>query len=150
MCLVSVECDRMQEQVDHSLHPTGSHCYFKRADICWRVERGWFQRNDESPVLDRSERGPLEWIKMWHKGWKRRKTALSNRSHLFCVASAFFQTLYSPSLLLFFCVNGSDFSVRYHQSRFGDAVKETNVSAAAAAAAGFVTLAVNYPPLSAM
>lgn len=73
----------MQEQVDHSLHPNDSHCYFKRADICWRVERGSFQRNDESPVLDCSERGPLEWIKMWHKGWKRRKKALSNKSHLF-------------------------------------------------------------------
>lgn len=128
--LVSVDCDRMQEQVDHSLHPNDSHCYFKRADICCRVERGSFQRNDESPVLDCSERGPLEWRKMWHKGWKRREKALSNNSHLFCVASAFFQTLYfhSAPFCSVCCVNSSDFSVPFHQSSFGNAVKETTLS----------------------
>lgn len=66
--LVSLDSNRMPEQVDHSLNPNGSHCYFKRADICWRVKRGSFQRNDESPVLDCSERGPCERMRMWQEG----------------------------------------------------------------------------------
>lgn len=43
---------------------------FKRADICWRAERGSFQRDDESPVLDCSERGPRERMRTWQEGWK--------------------------------------------------------------------------------
>lgn len=89
--LVSADCDRIQEQVDHSLHPSDSYCYFERADICWRVERGSIQRNDESPVLDCSERGPHEWMKTWQKGWKRRKKVLSNESHLFCRVFYYFK-----------------------------------------------------------
>lgn len=152
MFLVSVDCDRMQEQVDHSLHPNDSHCYFKRADICWRVERGSFQRNDESPVLDCSERGPLERIKMWHKGWKRRKKALSNKSHLFCVASAFFQTLYFHSVLLFALSVASTVLISVCVSTkavLGMQSKRQIYLAAAAAAAGFVTVAFNYLPLTA-
>lgn len=139
--LVSVDCDRMQEQVDHCLHPNDSHCYFKRADICWRVERGSFQRNDESPVLDCSERGPLEWIKMWHKGWNRRKKTLSNKSHLFCVASAFFQTLDFHSALCFALSVVSTVLISVYS--FGKAGKRQRYPAAAA---GFVTLAFNDRP----
>lgn len=74
----------MPEQVDHSLHPNGSHCYFKRADICWRAERGSFQRNDESPVLDCSERGPHERMRTWQEGWKgERKSTFKQQSPLF-------------------------------------------------------------------
>lgn len=82
--LVSVDCNRMPEQVDHSLYPNGSHCYFKRADICWRAERGSFQRNDESPVLDCSERGPHERMRTWQEGWKgEKKRAFKQQSPLF-------------------------------------------------------------------
>lgn len=99
--LVSVDCNRMLEQVDHSLHPNGSHCYFKRADICWRAERGPFQRNDESPVLDCSERGPHERMRTWQEGWKGERKALSNnKSPLFLhLVLPFSHTLYS----LHFC-----------------------------------------------
>lgn len=78
--LVSLDSNRMPEQVDHSLHPNGSHCYFKRADICWIGERGSFQRNDESPVLDCSERGPHEWMRTWQKRVEGRKEKVLSNS----------------------------------------------------------------------
>lgn len=98
--LVSVDCNRMLEQVDHSLHPNGSHCYFKRADICWRAERGPFQRNDESPVLDCSERGPHERMRTWQEGWKgEEKSTFKQQSPLFShLVLPFSHTLYFQSL----------------------------------------------------
>lgn len=95
--LVSVDCNRMPEQVDHSLNPNGSHCYFKRADICWRAERGSFQRNDESPVLDCSERGPHERMRTWQEGWKGERKCFQTTIASFS-PSRF--TLFSPFIFL--------------------------------------------------
>lgn len=100
--LVSVDCNRMPEQVDHSLHPNGSHCYFERADICWRAERGSFQRNDESPVLDCSERGPHEWMRTWQKGWKGERKRFQTANPIsFSMSFYPSHTLYFHSL--YFC-----------------------------------------------
>lgn len=101
-----VDCNRMPEQVDHSLNPTGSHCYFKRADICWRAERGPFQRNDESPVLDCSERGPHERMRRWQEGWKGERKRFQTTIRSFSPPCFTLLTLYLNSLfcawLLFF------------------------------------------------
>lgn len=148
--LVSLDCNRMPEQVDHSLHPNGSHCYFKRADICWIGERGSFQRNDESPVLDCSERGPHEWMRTWQKrvegksAFKQQKkkqqtpisSSISPSSH-----TLYFRSLYSHfslctslpavSTILIFVVNAD-------QSNFWEGVQRRHMYLAAAAE--FVTI----------
>lgn len=105
--LVSVNCNRMPEQVDHSLHPNGSHCYFKRADICWRAERGSFQRNDESPVLDCSERAPHEWMRMWQKGWKGERKRFQTTNPISFSMSFYPSRFIFPSsvLLLLLCTS---------------------------------------------
>lgn len=72
----------MPEQVDHSLGPNGSHCFYKRANICWRVERGAFQRNDESPALDCSERSPHVPTRTWQEGWKGERKSFQTSIHL--------------------------------------------------------------------
>lgn len=93
--LVWVDSNRMLEQVDHFLNPNGSHCYFERADICWRVERGSFQRNVESPVLDCSERGPHERMRTWQEGWKgERKCFQTNNSLFFSISCSPSHALY--------------------------------------------------------
>lgn len=96
--LVSINCNRMPEQVDHSLHPNSIHCYFKRGDICWRAERGSFQRNDESRLLDCSERAPHEWMRMWQKGWK------GERKHFQTTNPLSFSMLFYPSHTLYICI----------------------------------------------
>ena len=80
---------------------TAAIVIFKRADICWRARRGSFQRNDESLVLDCSERGPHEWLRMWQEGWKGERerpcsTVLSHLISPFCVISLFFSS--SPAV----------------------------------------------------
>lgn len=141
--LVSLDCNRMPEQVDHSLHPNGSHCYFKRADICWIGERGSFQRNDESPVLDCSERGPHEWTRTWQKRMEGRKEkVLSNskkkttNTHLFLISPSshtlYFHSLYSHFFPLYIsacCVNHFDFRCECRPKQFlGRHPKEAYVS----------------------
>lgn len=112
---------------------TAAIVIFKRADICWRAERGSFQRNDESPVLDCSERGPHERMRTWQEGVERRKKGLSNNtppslspsrftpSHTLYISilctSVF--ALYIPAC----CLNS--FSVNVSKSIFGKTLKET-------------------------
>lgn len=153
MFLVSLDCNRMPEQVDHSLHPNGSHCYFKRADICWIGERGSFQRNDESPVLDCSERGPHEWMRTWQKRVEGRKEKVLSNSkkkpnkhpslppprpphtlYISALCTATFFLCTSPpavSTILIFVVNAD-------QSNFWEGVQRRHMYLAAAA--GFVTI----------
>jgi len=123
--LVSVDCNRMPEQVDHCLHPNGGHCYFKRADICWRAERGSFQRNDESPVLDCSKRPP--WADEDVAGRvERRKKALLIHILPPCLhlILPFSHTLnFHPILSVL------DFNVIVVKNVFGNMFKETTFSA---------------------
>lgn len=144
MFLVSLDCNRMPEQVDHSLHPNGSHCYFKRADICWIGERGSFQRNDESPVLDCSERGPHEWMRTWQKRVEGRKekcfqTAKKKKTtnthlflHLTLLTHFIFPFSVQPLFPLYIsacCVNHFDFCCECRPKQFlGRRPKEAYVS----------------------
>ena len=72
-----------------------SFFFYKRANICWRVERGPFQRNDESPVLDCSERGPHVWMRTWEEGWRGERKHFQTTIHILL---PFSDTLYSHSV----------------------------------------------------
>lgn len=119
--------DRMLEQVDHCLYPNGSHCYFKRADICWRAERGLFQRSDESAVLDCSERGPHERMRTWQQGWKQRRTKARSNNQLLLthVPFAIWRARVFAPYISACCLNSFDFNLSVEKNIFGNTFKET-------------------------
>lgn len=85
---------------------TAAIVILKRADICWRAERGSFQRNDESPVFGLfRKRAPMSGWGHGRKGGKEKESAFKQQSPLFFlhlvlpfVGSLYFCFLFCTSL----------------------------------------------------